>query len=79
MHTNQERTTTYHPHKMHLTMKPETLIAYRAVSFVQLPMKSGILPVKGVSDARLKPKHIYIKLCHIDKIFIYMRKKKLQQ
>ena len=62
MHTNQERTTTYHLHKMHLMMKPETLIAYRDVSFVQFPMKSGILPVKGLSDAHLKPKHIYIKL-----------------
>ena len=63
MHKNLEMTKIYHPRKIHLKMKPETLMAYRDVSFVQFPMKSGILPVKGLSDARLKPKHIYCKLC----------------
>ena len=28
--------------------------AYKDLSLVQLPMKSGILPVKGLSDAHLK-------------------------
>ena len=63
MHKNLEMTKIYHPCKIHLKMKPETLMAYRDVSFVQFPMKSGILPVKGLSDAHLKPKHIYCKLC----------------
>ena len=63
MHRNLEMTKIYHPCKIHLKMKPETLMAYSCISFVQFPMKSGILPVKGLSDAQLKPKHIYCKLC----------------
>ena len=62
-HKNLEINATYYTQKIHLKMKPETLMAYRDVSFVQFPIKSGILPVKGLSDAPLKRKHIYSKLC----------------
>ena len=37
----------------------EEISSYKVVSFDQLPMKLGILPVSLMSDAHLRPKEIF--------------------
>ena len=57
----------------HYLEEIKEISSYKTVSFDQLPMKLGILPVSLVSDAHLRPKEYFLRKClHNSCLDIYL-------